>query len=381
MVAAEYRRSVCLSSAEYVDVLSRLITNDESSPQTAAEWNGAGERFEFRKPDVKVCIEHPSGGFGRYLAYGTFLSARQIALVHGGYLHVDSRCTVRLPVVGGGEDAVEGEVKVCRHVQGSLHEVLVRFDTGIDPRRHIRFNDGSDGDDGDEINPLDLTGRVLLLDDQEAECRLMAHYLSSTRLDLRMFIQAAAALDELKNQPFDIVICDLNLGENVKGESVISTMVNDAGYQGLIVALSGDMSPARVAEAKAAGACSVLKKPYTQRALMSTLADCLNEAGLGPNEDPILSDRRKQPGMDELVDWYVGQAKTMLHAIKKGIEVNALAEVRSQCEVLRETGAGYGYELLSESASDAITALDASCSVEESLSQLKKLELIIRRMR
>ena len=62
------------------------------------------------------------------------LSAGGFSCIHGGYLHPGSECQVVLPRREGGDPvAVNGTIVHCRHVEGSYHEVGIRFTEEIEP--------------------------------------------------------------------------------------------------------------------------------------------------------------------------------------------------------------------------------------------------------
>jgi|GEM_PF-3891010 len=50
------------------------------------------------------------------------------------------------------------------------------------------------------------------------------------------------------------------------------------------------------------------------------------------------------------------------------------------CNTLHATGAGYGFAVLSDTANNAVTALNASCSAKESAADLRKILHMVERI-
>lgn len=66
------------------------------------------------------------------------ISATGLSFLHGGFVHVGTRCTVQLITMHGTWNEVPAVVVRCQYVEGGVHEVAVRFDREIDPRRTRR---------------------------------------------------------------------------------------------------------------------------------------------------------------------------------------------------------------------------------------------------
>ena len=62
------------------------------------------------------------------------------------------------------------------------------------------------------------------------------------------------------------------------------------------------------------------------------------------------------------------------------MQTDELDEVRQRCNLLRETGGCYGFDLVSDRAKEATVALDASLSIDESERTLQRILRTVERI-
>lgn len=221
-------------------VLDLLDHCDPISGPEANGAEGATKRLPYRVPEVQLKVEHPGGGYGQYLAHSRYISSEDVALILRGFLHIDSPAKVTLETLWGGEQVINGSIGKCEHVQGALHQTLVKFDERV-TLRHFVKTDGSEDQDGARVsNPEYLAGDLLLVDDNEAEAHLMAFHLRATKLVLRTAQTMGAALDLIKMKPFDVVLCDMRLTDT-RSDGIIPA-IRDAGFTGPIIAFTHNPS-------------------------------------------------------------------------------------------------------------------------------------------
>ena len=56
-----------------------------------------------------------------------------------------------------------------------------------------------------------MKSRVLIVDDVKAECRMLCDALGAFEFDAHWALSGADALNALCNEPFDVVVTDLNM--------------------------------------------------------------------------------------------------------------------------------------------------------------------------
>lgn len=379
MAGDGYHRSLMLGEIQRGELLDRIDEIEANSEKSENRPPNSDERIQFRKPDIAVAAEHPGGGLAHFLVCGRNFSPQNMTFLHCGYLHQNTRCKLELPTIWNGTETVFGIVKECKHIEGSFHDVRIVFEEPADLRHFIDRGDVLARYMADQTNPSDLMGSILFIDDQEVECRLMAHHLRETRITLKTVKTIEAALDAIQGRPFDVVLCDLNLAE-AKGEDAMRALC-EAGFNGPIVVLTGETSPTRLKEAKEAGAVAILHKPYDPVKLQGLLAEWLSGADGGGETGPIFSTMFDNPGMDELIREYMQHIAQTVQKLRGAMRQDDFETVRSCCQIAKETGGSYGFSPLSEIAEQAITALDASSSIGESTKQLLNLEATAKRLK
>lgn len=237
MRRSEYSRTVRLTESQRKQLLDQL--------DGAAAGAGGGQsnkrrdrRFEFRQNDVAVIVEHPGGGVSRMLVCCRNLSAGGVSFFHGGFLHPKSACKMGLRKRDNTMQALAGHVVNCRHIEGSVHEVGVKFSQRISPDAFL----DTSAFPAEEMS-LDvptLSGFALLIDDQ-AQGDALAEHLKATGLDLTVVRTVDEADAEMSNLDFDLVICNAGAAKSAAAKSQPAHQVQslrNAGHGGPIVLLA-----------------------------------------------------------------------------------------------------------------------------------------------
>ncbi|HWB20895.1 MAG TPA: response regulator, partial [Phycisphaerales bacterium] len=270
-----------LTDARRVQILNNM---DSAASRPATREKAAGKktdhrrdkRYEFRLLDVPCTIEHLGGGVSRILVCARNLSAGGLSFLHGGFLHQNSKCAIRLKTLDGEQVVVPGHIVSCRHVDGIVHEIGVCFNHPIDPDRFVNAAAVRQGGT-DDIQPSELRGRLLYLDPSEADRKLVAHMVKATGIQYMDKAEHAAALEEIKQFKVDILFTELQL-EGVDGTQFIKD-VRAAGFSGPIILVTADSDEKRLANATKAGASSMLRKPYNSDELMALLTRVHKDIG------------------------------------------------------------------------------------------------------
>ncbi|MEM1013672.1 MAG: response regulator [Planctomycetota bacterium] len=342
-------------------------------------------RATFRRSGVRITVHHPGGSSTERSVLTRDLSAGGLSFIHGGYLHIDTRCDVELGRYVGGKDSVRGIVQRCDHIAGHWHTVGVKFDRRIFPKLYLD-PEHADSAELDVRNPQSICGRVLLLDDSELDRRLMQHHLRRTRVELTGVATLADAVEAIAGQsadnPFKLAIVDLNLaGEDASlapGE-VVSRIVNAAVPK--VAACSAETDAGKLKEARDAGVCGVLNKPYDTERLLTCIATWLGSAGLSiDSKEAIFSTMAAQPEMKELISEFVQKARDEADRLRTAAEAEDLATCRAIAVGLRGGGSGFGFAAVSDAASELVTGLDSTMSVSDSAVALQRLQEVCGRL-
>ncbi len=354
-------------------LLNRLDEHDQANPQAANRRRCA--RANFRRTGVPVRISHPGGSNSLKVVATRNLSSGGMAFLNTGFLHNGTHCAVVLKRRLGGEDVIQGRVMHCSHVGGTWHQIGVKFNAPIFPKLYLDPNDWTSVDDSESIDAGKLAGAVLHIDDQEMDRRLLKHHLRDTAITLVSCATSVEALALIKQQTFDVILCDLILAEE-EGETVIQKL-REAGFTGTIALVTAETTPSRLKLAQAAGAVGIISKPYQPARILSMLSGWL---GGSAGEAPIHSNMDTESGMQPLLDEYVSNVRQLVIQLAVATEKKNVEAVRNLCVSLKGSGTNYGYPTLTEVACEAIKALDATASIEDATVQIQQLESICRRL-
>jgi CheY-like chemotaxis protein/HPt (histidine-containing phosphotransfer) domain-containing protein len=203
----------------------------------------------------------------------------------------------------------------------------------------------------------------------------MMHHLAVTGLAMTMVDTTGAALDALHRRDYQIVLCDLNF----RGDVVrMIKQIRKTGYQGPIIVVTAESAPARLAEARAAGANEIIGKPHNPLYLASLLAEWLEAP---PVDRPIYSNFEEKPGMPELILEFIEHARRMANQLEKALDAGETGGVREVCLTLAGSGGSHGFPALTDAARDALTAVDTAQSRQDLEAPVRRLIAICDRLR
>jgi DNA-binding NtrC family response regulator len=103
--------------------------------------------------------------------------------------------------------------------------------------------------------------RILIVDDDRDTCQFIAEVLAAPGRDFELAAEPGRALELARSEPFDLVVCDINLNSSLSGLDVLRAFkaVNPSG-QVLLVSGFGTLETA--IEAVRAGAFDYISKPF-----------------------------------------------------------------------------------------------------------------------
>ncbi|MHC4776446.1 MAG: PilZ domain-containing protein, partial [Planctomycetota bacterium] len=180
----DFLSRVRLSNTERSKLLTRL---DETPESASGRDRRRYKRWEYRRSDIAVLVQHPAGGTGRYVVCARNISAGGLSFIHGGYLHPGSECRIVLPRRDGSPLPVTGVIVHCRHVEGCFHEIGIQFSQELDPGSLLPQADADQLEaDGQTRELPALEGQMLVVDQSDSDRKLMTHQLAVTGLAITM---------------------------------------------------------------------------------------------------------------------------------------------------------------------------------------------------
>ena len=361
-----------ISAAQVAETLKIL---DQFDP-VQGEQSPEDERLPYLHPNVKLVITHPGGGFGKCYTYTRYLSPTRLSVLSKVYMHEGSKVHIQMPDKLGMPEDQEGTITQCNYIYNSMHEVKILLKHRVnlrlfmDPPAHFAI------DAEEEIDPEQISGRMLIYSDDKADVRLIQHYLRKSRVQITEADSLGALLDVVRSKPFDIVLC----GDMVQGLGVdrIHAALTEAGCTSDVMAICpvGDV----LANLEAAGEVLCLSKPLHEPSVIAKFADLMGN-GAGGESDCLYSDLPQDEQNAELVDWYIDHVKCLVHSLQKAVMADAIEDAKRYIMTLRDTGSSYGFRPISEMASELIKAINASGSITECRDKVRWCLDLTRRMR
>lgn len=391
----EFKESLNLSEARRVDLAARL---DELADRKAP-FDRSGIQRQARHVLLPVTIHQPGGSMGKFLVPVGAIARAGAWFLHASFLHPGTECVFGSSVGGVGETdtACSGRVVLCEHVDREAHAVAVEFDEPMDIADVLSLTwsnpagmSGAETGASAEAVAGKLRGTILHIEDQKMDGALLAHHLRSTEVTLLTAMCESEAIEKARSGRIDLVLCDLNLGEE-RGERVMEQL-RRAGFTGPILMLTAERAPARLQEGKQVGAAAVIHKPYDARKLLRVLEMALNRRSAAEGEargmsaspvgalPPVTSTLSGDPTMQPLIEQYVREVRQMVEEISDALASNDFAGVRTRCQNLKGTGQSFGFAVLGAAAQNAVKAMDSSGSVGEAKADLDRLCAIALRL-
>ena len=132
--------------------------------------------------------------------------------------------------------------------------------------------------------PGELTGRILIVDDDPYFLRVLSRILSGENFQVKTAEGAAQAAEVLKENSFDVVISDLRLPDG-DGLSILQ-QVRKGGREVPVVILTAYGEVDSYLEAMNAGVTEYLNKPVKSEELIAVVRNCLQARATSPEANP-----------------------------------------------------------------------------------------------
>ncbi len=331
-------------------------------------------RLRFRKLAIELEVYQPSGGSVNFCVACRNLSRGGLSVVHSSYMHVGTKCRIRMQHKTDGEQWIAGEVVQCRHVTGRVHDVGLRFSQEIDVNDYVKVDPLSTSFSLERVDPSTLKGRVLLVTGNDIDRKLVEVYLSETAL--RMV--HVPAYDEMLAQftdPFDAVLCDFDMDAKAAGQVLQS--LRSAGHRVPVIAISGDVSASAKDAIRESRASALVPKPVERIALLRALAEfILLNRGAGEQDAPAQPKQQTDPSLKALADLFVQDLQKFAEEIASCAKAGDEKNLRYICARIRGTGPVLGHASVADAAEKVLTQLDAEGSIaaaEEAVNALTSL--------
>jgi CheY-like chemotaxis protein/HPt (histidine-containing phosphotransfer) domain-containing protein len=314
-------RTLRLNDTELGKLLDRL----DQATINDAELHSANSH-PYRVRALKVHFQYlGSATTVPFWVSGRRLSAKRVTFLHGGYVHVGTRCVAQLITSYGTWADVRATVTACRFLESNVHEVVAAFDSEINPAVYC---------------PDAVETSVLLVEDSPMMAKLAQHYLERLDAKFEHVRDGDAAIRSARANRFDVILMDIEL-QGLNGMSATREL-RQQGYTGAIIATTGLTSKESRQNCLAAGCDGFLPKPYTQDDLGNLLRSLRHE--------PLFSTLHDDPSMRELIRSFVADLPARVRAVESAVVADDVSQIEQVCRNLKGEGRAYGFDVITEVA-------------------------------
>ncbi len=322
--SAKMVRTIRLCDDRVTEILNELDA-------AGTEWESANggqrsPRYQYRIKALVVHMQQP--GFSSavpYLVPGRSISDEDLTFLHGGFVHPGTRCLVQLITSYGTWNNVNGSVTRCELVEGSIHEVVVRFDHAVDPEVY---------------SPEAVSTRVLLVDDDPTIVRLVKFHLGKLNAVTDLAENGEEAIEMALRRPYDLILMDVEMP--VMDGFEATKQLRERGYTGAIVAATALTKPEDAAHCLDMGCDKYLPKPFSRDGL-SAILDSLRQ-------EPLFSTFHDDVSMVPLVREFASELPTRIRLMEEAILNDDVETVKDLARSLKAGGTSYGFEVITEVA-------------------------------
>jgi len=360
-----FRDSLRMSEREKRRLLDAMDEHARCAPpDETIDDRRSHRRHTYRPPAVAIQVIHPGGGSARYLVGARNLSRLGVGLIHGGFLYDGAECTVVLETRKRELLAFPGRIVTCRHVDGTIHEIGVRFNREIDIETYFQLVEPVDLAPGTDLSPrralAPLEGRLLYIDPSVAACDQAERFLADQAMEATTARHLGAGLDAIRREAFDVVVCEANL-DDIAGDEAL-TKLRDAGHTGPIAFVTGKPDQDRDARLQELGAAEIALKPLNKSRLHDLLVRCLNPMDV---TDPA--------GCAHAVQHHIDSMQRRIDALEDSIIREDLPNLRIVCESIAHASASEGHDALSNAANAALQMMRESGSTHAALEAVRRV--------
>lgn len=229
-------------------------------------------RFPYRMPEVNVVLTHPGGSVSSLVLCARDISAGGLSLLHNSYVHKGSICNVLLDRPGGTRAAIPGRVVRCGQLAGLIHEVGVSFNTRVSLRDFLCPDPLDEFYSLERVEPGELRGKLLHIDDTGMGRRLLKALLNDTSLIIDQVSSLSQALEATKHS-FDVILTEYQLDGGTAADLIMALRVKQITAP--VIVLLGEASSEATDRLRAANPAGVLRKPITPDRLQRCIAEVL----------------------------------------------------------------------------------------------------------
>ncbi len=346
-----------ISDGEQHRILSEL--ENANTPITPTNERRASSR-QALPPQlvVKALVQQPGGSTHKFRVRARNLNNHGISLLHGGFLHLGSSCTVE--ILDGSMPLIKIPATVvrCRYLRQTVHEVGLKFEKPIDAQGVITGQLADHQPPAPEEAKLPrLRGRVLHVDPIEADRRYLDYRMAQLGLNFRNAQTTLEAIEMANAQRFDLVLAEYRLRPDPA--PFLVRRLRGSGFTMPIIVMGHNLTRSAAGDLIEIGATACLSKPFKHDDLIKVLCAHLpvaDDKAAAPNA--LLSQHWPEEAFRPLIIEYVNDLNQTLHYLGRTIMASATeADALSSAQQLAATAGLYGFPPITEAAHELSTML------------------------
>lgn len=358
------------------DRLSLLMDElDQMNEMGSARRDHA--RLEYRKHAVDIEVYQPSGGSVGFCVACRNISRGGLSVLHSSYMHVGTKCRVKMKHKVHGDQWIVAQVVQCHHVTGRVHNVGLKFLKEIDVNDFVRLDPLSEVFSLERVDPEKLKGRVLLVTGSDIDRKLIEVYLSETALRMVHVADYDQILTQLA-EPYNAVVCDFDMDAKAARQAVQG--LRSAGHSLPVIAVSGDVSVSARDAIRDARSSAFVPKPIERQSLLRALAEfiILNRSG-GEADAPSAPVVEADPSLKALAEIFSEDLLKFAEEISRCVADADEKNLRYICARIRGTGPLLGHANVADAAGKVLTTLDSHGSLSAASEAINTLVSLCRR--
>ena len=356
---------------------AKLLWAIEQTNYQETEEDKRRLRVSCTNNEAILTLKTDGGGETRLAMLARNLSRWGAALVHGRYIHPDSRCVLCIQSNNGAWHSMPGTICHSRHIEGTIHEVGVTFDEPIDLSEFVVLSssdetqylrelaDAVPRDEDTEV--VQITHRVLVVDEYASDRKLFSHWLSQASLFVMTTSDARSALVQVQEQVFDLLVVEYKLGTNNGVELIKDLRENQ--FTAPIIAVSADASEEIQTKMLEAGADKFMEKPLDQKTLKKAVQGLIGIDATVETE-PIFSTHQYDAEMRPLVTEFTRGLAKYIDELRDANAQNDYDTIEQISYRLKGSGKGYGFPPISEKATELLGCLSGDADKLDRIRQV-----------
>ncbi len=352
--------------------LTALLDRVDAARHTEPGARRRFARFQFRRADVHVLLTHPGGSTSELTVCSRDISSGGISLLHSAYVHKGTACNVVLEKPGSGRVNIPGKVVRCIQLAGLIHEVGIAFNNRVSLRELLCPEPTEEFFSLERVNPSELKGRVLHVDNTNLGRRLLQAFLNETSLTVQQAGTIAQAVEACK-QPFDVIVAEFSLPDGSATALMEALSLKQINIP-VIVLLSETNSEIRE-QFRVRPPAGVLRKPITQDHLQRCLGEVLLLAKPSETAASATADQNRSALIRVFLDELLLQARDLEAALK----ADKSDECLRVCRELRGAAPTLGFATVAKAAEVAERAIISGGAAREAEREIAELATMCRR--